>query len=165
MKISKSIAGFALLISSINVAYAIPTDSLYQISVSKPGSITPYYQAHSKVPFTKPYSDLTDEQKYVVKSKFKNLGVNDTPPYPSNGSGKLYRALLKAGVNKSQTGKLILLATIDANGEVTAIEVSESPSDYLARKASRIVRKTSFDAASCNGVNCEMSFPIEIQFN
>ena len=165
MNILKVIASLTLLSTSIGAAHAIPADSLYKMSVNKPGSLTPFYQAHSKVPFTKPFDSLNKEQQTIVKSKFKSLGVNDTPPYPTEGSLSLYRPLLKAGAMASLTGKLKVSATIGIDGQVSAVDVIKSPNDYLSKKVVRIVSNTKFDAASCDGDRCEMNFPIEIQFN
>lgn len=165
MNISKALVSLALVCATISTAHALPADSLYELTINEPGSLTPIYTAKSKISFKDSYPDLSDEQKHYVKRKFHNLGINDTPPYPSNGSGDLYRPLLKVGALNGETGKLLINATIDINGQVSAIEVIESPSDHFANKASQIINNTTFDAANCSGLNCEMNFPIEIQFN
>lgn len=166
MNISKKIlVGLALLSTSIGSAYAIPADDLYQISVRKPGNLAPFYQAHSKVPFTKSFSNLSEAQQVLVKNKFENLAANDIPPYPTHGSGKLYRPLLKVGALASLTGTLKVQATIGTDGQVRAVNIEGSPNEYLSKKITRIVSSTAFDAASCGGQSCEMNFPIEIQFN
>ena len=155
----------AIISASVTSVHALPADSLYTITINQHGSFIPFYQAKSAVDFKSSYADLSDEQKNTVRNKFDNLGITDTPPYPSNGSGDLYRPLLEIGAQRGYKGKLIMNATIDLDGKVSATEVIESPNKYFSQKAIKIVNNTKFDAGFCGQAKCVMSYPIEIRFN
>jgi len=155
----------ALLVVGVSQAHAVPSDRLYTITATEFGTLQPAYKAVSKVPFNKSYGQLNEYQKNMVRKKFDNIGLNDTPPYPVNGSGSIYQPLLKAGSRLNESGLLKIQASINTQGEVIKVEIESSPSERLTRRATRIVQRTKFDAAQCAGVNCEMQFPIELQFN
>ena len=165
MNISKTLMSAVLLSMNIATAYALPADSLYQLTITEAGSLSPIYRAESQVPFKASYDQLSESQKKLVRKKFDKLGVNDTPPYPVKGSANLYRPLFKAGARQDLSGKLLITATIDRHGIVSNVEVKQSPSAYFALSAIKLVSNTPFKAASCDGTTCEMDFPIEIQFN
>ena len=155
----------ALLLTGASQAYAVPSQKLYSITTTELGSLKPSYQAVSTVPFDRSFSELSEREQNLVRKKFINLNLNDVPPYPVKGAGSLYRPILKAGSRHNEVGLLKLKASINAQGDVTKVEIESAPSPWLARKASKIVQRTKFEAGLCDGVQCEMQFPVELAFN
>ena len=165
MKQSKiAVLTAALLLSS--TASAIPSNSLHSLKGdNRVGTNIPAVQAQSSIPFNKSFDNLSQQEQNLVRAQFDDLGVNDTPPFPSKGLQSIYKPIIKANQRYSAKGTLSLNATVDASGQITSIEVNQSPSKALSRKVERVLSSVKFDAASCDGNRCEMSFPVNIQFN
>lgn len=163
--ISLIIATAALGVSNANANINKSPSELHTLKGKAPtGTHILSVEAVSPLPFNKRYAALTNAQKEIVRSKYENLGVNDTPPFPSRGLKSIYAPVI--GVNKSlgKVGELRLIATINENGRVSNIVVQETPSKALSKRAIRSLRNASFDAASCDGAPCEMTFPMAIKF-
>ena len=159
-----SVLFLSSILAILSTAHA-STSKVYHLKGEAPvGSKIPTIEAVSPISFSKRFASLSNEEKAVFKAKYEEIGVNDTPPFPSMGLRAIYKPVIKANKELNATGSLHLTATINANGFVESVKVIESPSVELTASAERILRSTQFDPASCNGVACEMTFPIEITF-
>ncbi len=122
-------------------------------------------EASSNIPFNKSYEELSKQHQDLVKAKFNNLGIDDVPPFPSKGLKSVYKPVINAHKKFSTTGDLRIVVDVASNGVVNKVAVQDSDNDalnnYLERKLSRVA----FEPARCNGVKCDMQFPIEISFN
>jgi len=140
-------------------------DKTYKLLGDAPsGSKIPTVTATSRLPFNSSYKDMSDEQKNYFRSKYDNLGINDTPPFPRQGLRSIYKPVIEMQRSTGATGLLKMTATVGADGLVQSIEVHEAPNKHLAKRAKRTLRNTTFDAATCDGKKCVMTFPFQIKF-
>jgi hypothetical protein len=58
----------------------------------------------------------------------------------------------------------MLIATVEANGEVSSVKAIGSPSPEMTKFASTILLLTKFKPAICSGHPCRMDFPLWYEF-
>ena len=121
--------------------------------------------ASSLIPFNKSFEALSIEQQSLFKTRFDDLSSSDTPPFPKLGLHTLYRPIVEANQTIDAPGALKLMATVNTNGFVETIKVLNSPNTELTKVAKAVLLNTRFDPASCNGIACNMEFPLEINID
>ena len=117
------------------------------------------------MPFNKRFNALTTEQQDQVRAKFDALGENDTPPYPASGLQAVYKPLINANKNYGYNRPLKLTVTVDKQGDVSNVDIHSDVNSRLTAYVERSLRRTKFEPAMCNGIACEMNFPVDITFN
>ena len=156
----------ASLLVSVNLAHATASPKLYSLKgEAQAGTRIASVDATSTVPFSKRFDALTSEQQNLVRAKFDNLGANDTPPFPVAGLRAVYKPLIKANKVYGSNNALSVTATVDSSGDVSDVTVHDNSNEKLAAYIERRLKYTKFEPATCNGVACDMNFPIEISFN
>lgn len=156
----------ASIILSVNAAQASTSAQLYSLKGdARVGTRIATVGATSNIPFNKRFAALTQEQQNLVKAKFDNLGVNDTPPFPVSGLRAVYKPLLKANASYGDNSELNVTAKVTSSGYVNEVTVRGSSDSELVTYIEDSLRNTKFEPAQCNGVACDMDFPIEISFN
>jgi hypothetical protein len=164
----------AAFIFSINSAHAGSLHSPSAVNSSKVfylkgdapvGSRIPSIDATSSVPFNKGFQSLTSEQQNLVKATFDNLGNNDTPPFPTSGLGAVYKPLINANQAFGNDKGLSVTAKVNSAGYVNGVTVHNNSNVQLVNYIQRRLQNTKFEPAKCNGIACDMDFPIEISFN
>lgn len=154
-----------LLCGLQTAAHATPAPKLYTLKGDTQGSRIPSIDAKSTIPFNKRFNSLTIEQQNLVKAKFEELGANDSPPFPTRGLRAVYKTVIQANKNYGDNSPLKVTATVDKKGRVSEVVVHNNTNRELVSYIERNLQYAKFDAARCNGVACEMDFPIEISFN
>ncbi len=114
----------------------------------------------SSIPINRTYSQLTDEQKQQVHALYEQIAPGDEPPFPMDGLRPILLAIWKGHAVRAITGKLTLVADVDATGTVTKVEVLEDPDPVLSRYAASVLLLTRFKPALCNAVPCQMQYPL-----
>lgn len=164
-KLSLILVSASLLLSASNTFASADKTVYFLKGDAVTGSRLQTIEAHSNIPFNRAYDELSQKQKAQVKEKFKSLGINEVPPFPKYGLAAIYQPLIKAnkafGLNKT----IKINATITRNGSVDKIEVLNSENAKFNDYIEHALSNAKFKPASCNGVSCEMNFPIEISFN
>ena len=156
----------ASLLFSISASQATPSPKLYSLKGDAPtGTLIRSVEATSTIPFNKRFDALTSEQQNMVRAKFDNLGTHDTPPFPVSGLGAVYKTLIKANKVYGNNSALNVTAIVNSSGYVNGVTLHDNSNKELAAYIERRLRYTKFEPATCNGVACDMSFPIEISFN
>lgn len=165
-KLTALIASFSLIsLVLLTGTASANTNKLYQLKGDAPtGTLIRSVEAVSPISFTKRFAKLNEREQKLFKAKYDELGLNDTPPFPRSGLRSIYRPIVNANKKINATGSLHLSATVNANGFVESVSVLNSPDVELTAAAEEILLSTRFDAASCNGAACEMTFPFEITF-
>jgi hypothetical protein len=120
--------------------------------------------ATSRLPFDKPYADLTSEQKERVRSLYKEMGETDEPPYPIDGLGSLLDPIAQGGQALQVQGDYVGVLTVGADGTPISIHAVKWPNNKTARFIARVALLTKFKAALCNGTLCEMPYLISVHF-
>ena len=155
---------FTLAVTLI-ASTASAAQKTYELKGEAPvGSRIKPVEATSPIPFNKPYSKLTEEQKTLVNSSYDNLATGDTPPFPAKGTKAIYKPIIKGHKKSPKPGKLIVSAMVDEQGRVVDVTVHESPSERMSDLATRVFNNTRFDAASCSGRPCRMEYNFELAF-
>ena len=162
LKALVSLIGLFSIVLASNIANAT-IDKTYSLKAPPAtGTNIQTVIAKSKISFSKSFENLSAREKEIFKSQFKNLGSNDSPPFPVYGLRTIYKPIVKANQKIQAQGSLHLTANVNANGFVESISVISNPDEKLTAIAEKVLLGTKFDPASCDGVACEMSFPLEI---
>jgi len=155
----------ALLLSMATANASLGTQKYYLKGDAATGTRIQSIAATSSVPFNKRYEDLSEHHKNLIKSKFNNLGLNDVPPFPKSGLKAVYKPVLKANKKFAHNQTLRIVVDVTSNGVVDKVVVENSDNQDLNSYLQRSLSQVAFEAAKCNGVACDMQFPIEISFN
>jgi len=118
----------------------------------------------SVVPFEKRYSELTPEERALVKALYEGLGPNDEPPYPLDGLGPIYKVIAAGQQKLLGTGNLALAVEVNSEGDATSVSVLRSTDLEMARFVASVLMLQKYKPALCNGNPCTMQFPFRISF-
>lgn len=164
-KLSLAIVSLTLLLSTTTSFASINKDVYFLKGKPMTGSLIKNIDATSNIPFNESYNNLNQNQQRLVKKMFHNLGLNDTPPYPKNGLGSVYKPLIQANKKYGNNSTININASVTRHGLVDNVEILNTATPEFTRYVKHALRSTKFEPANCNGVNCEMNFPIQISFN
>jgi hypothetical protein len=119
----------------------------------------------SRLPFDKPYADLTEDQKTVVRSQYEPMLVGDEPPYPITGLGPVYKAIGAAQQRLLVEGRITLVVDVDSRGNATSVTAYGDPDPRMTKFLTRLVLLEKYKPAICQGTPCAMQFPFNINFD
>jgi hypothetical protein len=118
----------------------------------------------SAIPLNRSYSQLTDEERQLIRSQYEAMWPLDEPPFPLAGLKPIHEAIAEAQRRLLVEGKLSMMAEVDAHGAVTSVGVYQSPDPRLTEAAASVLMLTKFKPAVCHGEPCNMSFPLRVTF-
>jgi len=147
------------------VAQSAPTD--YTIREDEPHRsprILHTLLRTESVAINKRYHELSAEDRATLHSWWESVPVGDEPPFPAHGLKSIHSAMLKAQSMLSAEGDLLLIATVDSNGDVIQVKAIGSPSPEMTKFAASVIGMTKFKPAICGGKPCEMDFPFSYKF-
>jgi hypothetical protein len=116
------------------------------------------------VPFDKRYSELTVEQRRIVKSQYERMGDADEPPFPVNGLRPIYLMLASGQQELRVNGPLTIFVEVDSKGRATKVSILQSPNPAMAKFAASVLLQEKYKPALCNGIPCTMEFPFRTTF-
>jgi hypothetical protein len=119
----------------------------------------------SRLPFDKPYADLTEDQKSIVRSQYEPMLDGDEPPYPIRGLGPVYKAIGAAQQKLLVEGRITLVIDVDSQGNATSVTAYGDPDPRMTKFLTRLVLLEKYKPAICQGTPCAMQFPFKINFN
>jgi len=119
----------------------------------------------SRLPFDKPYADLTEDQKRLVRSQYEPMLDGDEPPYPIRGLGPVYKAIGTAQQKLFAEGHIILVVDVDSLGNATSVTAYGDPDPRMTKFLTRLVLLEKYKPAICQGKPCSMQFPFDINFS
>ena len=119
------------------------------------------------VPINRRYSELTDEQKEVVKSRYEAMRPTDEPPYPVDGLSPLYKAIHQLQRKVLAEGELVIFIEVDAAGKAASASVIKAlPLDPdMTLAVAQILMLTKYKPAVCSGRPCAMGYPFRVNFS
>ncbi|WP_444884368.1 energy transducer TonB [Microbulbifer sp. PSTR4-B] len=117
-----------------------------------------------RIPFDRPYSELSEKEKRIFTSEYENFQEGDEPPFPKEGLKALHWPLYKGHEISMKRGILDVIALINEDGDLEKISIYESPNKYMSDLAIAVFRETKFKPAICSGMPCTMEFPLKINF-
>lgn len=163
--IETAIALLSLALATGPVDAADTAPPRYSIKQDEPGTGTNIKReivGGSLVPTDKKYADLTREEQALVKSQYEQMGPNDEPPFPLNGLRPIYKAI-SAGQDKFLvTGTMVLLVSINSQGDATSVSVLSSPNPEMTQFAASVLMLHKYKPARCDGTPCAMQYPFRI---
>ena len=118
----------------------------------------------SRIPFDKRYSELTSEQRELLKRQYERMGNDDEPPFPVDGLGPIYKALAAAQKKLLVEGSMVLFVEVDRGGQATSVSVLRSPDPEMTRVAAAVLMLEKYKPAVCDGAPCKMQFPFRMEF-
>jgi len=121
----------------------------------------------TSVPINRRYSELTDEQKEVVKSQYEAMRPTDEPPYPIDGLTPLFKAVNQLQRKVLAEGELVIFIEVDATGNaVNASVIKALPLDPdMTLAVAQILMLTKYKPAICSGRPCAMGYPFRVTFS
>jgi len=119
------------------------------------------------VPINRRYSELTDEQKDIVKSRYEAMRPTDEPPYPIDGLTPLFKAVNQLQRKVLAQGELVIFIDVDAKGNAVSASVIKplalDPDMTLA--VAQVLMLTKYKPAICSGQPCAMGYPFRVTFS
>lgn len=118
----------------------------------------------SQIPLNRRYSALSPSERKILNELWENIPEGDEPPFPISGLKPIHAAMAKAQEALSVEGPLDLIASVNAEGEVTEVKAIGSPSPEMTKYAAAVLFNTKFKPAICAGKTCAMQFPFSFLF-
>lgn len=119
----------------------------------------------SPVPYSRTYTEMSPEHKQIVRDWYVLLDDDDEPPYPANGTKKIYEHIYEAQQVRLARGRLYMHVNIDKQGNPTSVTTYASPDPEMTRWVSAVLVTQKYKPGLCQGKPCAMSFPISIKFS
>ena len=137
----------------------------YSINGTYAGSLIPRRDIIGiSVPPDKSYSQMTPEEKQIIKSQYASMAEMDEPPYPVNGLKHVYETVRDIEKKLRVSGSLSLFVDIDSKGYATAVEVEKSPDAQMLKAVATLLVLQKYKPAICRGSPCKMQFPFRMEF-
>ena len=104
-----------------------------------------------------------------MRTAQRGLHSNPVDIDESSHPGLVELARCRSAIARAQqkllvTGKLILVASVGPDGNVTEVKAIGSPSPEMTQAAASIVAVSKFKPAICKGQPCRMEFPFRFNF-
>ena len=150
------------LVSAPIVAGCAATDPKsphYEIDTAR------YAVTASAIPINRRYHELTTEQRAIISSWYEHIALGDEPPFPADGLQPIHDAIGQAQAKALVKGEMLLLATVNAAGDVEEIKMYRSPSKSMTTFVSGVLMLTKFKPALCGGRPCRMEYPFTFTFS
>jgi hypothetical protein len=117
------------------------------------------------VPFRKRWEALSKDEQRLLRQNIPMLHEEDEPPYPVDGTAKLFRQIFQGQSHILTTGWLRMNVLVDSTGAPSTVTVFASPDPITTKAATFVVMKEKYKPALCAGIPCPMVFPFSIRFS
>lgn len=114
--------------------------------------------------YSRPYSELTAEEKAKLNADYEAMPPGDEPPYPLGGLVAYSDPLSRRAFERRAVGELKAVSTVDASGRVTGTVVHALPEGLGEDDVKRVMSRVPFKPAVCGGRTCVMDFLITMNF-
>lgn len=147
----------------LDQAPVVPSsDKEYRINPANSYYVTPLARSNG-IPFSRSYDEMSAEQKQAVREMYL-LDDNDEPPYPANGTQRLYERIVAAQQDRQARGPLFMHVHVDSSGSPTAVTTFASPDTFMTKWVANLLVKEKYKPGMCQGKPCAMRFPISVIF-
>jgi hypothetical protein len=116
------------------------------------------------VPIDKKYSELTKEEKDVVRKAYVKLGPNDEPPYPAEGMTGILRDAAKIHQATPEDGLVLMAVNVDATGHAQGVALLRPADQGVAKAFAFVLLRETYKPALCAGSPCAGEFAFEYDF-
>ncbi|MGZ8319739.1 MAG: MORN repeat-containing protein [Telluria sp.] len=100
------------------------------------------------IPFSRSYDEMSAAEKQRVRDMYV-LDDDDEPPYPANGTRRIYQRIGDAQQARLIEGELHMHVHIDSQGNPTQITTYASPDPVMTQWASRVLATEKFKPGVC----------------
>lgn len=115
----------------------------------------------SFVPPLAGWPELTTGQQNLFKSFYPALAPGDEPPYPLHGMRDMNQVIARIhGELNSYHGAVRVLVLVGSDGKAGSVAVLGKVPPDVARYVSAAIMSQPYKSAVCQGVPCEMRYPI-----
>lgn len=114
-----------------------------------------------KLPFDRTYAELSAAQKAEIRDQYNGLAASEEPPFPQGGLRAIFRLVdesLDPTTPRLSPGSLLVVAKVDARGDVQGVNVYKAPNPFIQTAVSQALLKTPFKPASRDGAPVAMDF-------
>jgi len=117
----------------------------------------------SPLPLDKAYNQLSDEERAILRSWYRDLADTDEPPYPKDGLAKLYELAMVTRRNIHGEANLIFIVIhVSADGHAHSVSMTETLTEKVKKWLSMIFMVVEYKPGYCSGKPCAMDFPIAL---
>jgi hypothetical protein len=127
-------------------------------------NIRRYAVSPSPIPINRSYAELNGAERSVLHGWWERIPDGDEPPFPMEGLRPIHEAMRQAQYSLVVTGELFLVATVEPDGQVSAVKTIGSPTAEMTKFAATLLILTKFKPALCSGRPCRMDFPLHYLF-
>ena len=133
-------------------------------TTSPVGTFIPALTATSPVSGAR-WSDLSENERRIVRGSYATLEEGDEPPYPVDGMRPLFAALAKTTyIDRSFSGLVRMQVLVGVDGKPkSAATIGKLPPE-VARFMAGNLMVIGYKPAICHGTPCEMLLPLTIRF-
>ena len=119
----------------------------------------------ANVPYDREFAELTSDQQARVRSVYNDLSAADQPPWPKGGLRVVLKDLVRqmSSFRSTDSGPIMAVARVNAQGTVDKVEVYKSPSDSITSAASKALFNTPFAPARRGGAPVAMDFLLDVE--
>lgn len=121
-------------------------------------------QSIQRVADSRPYGQLSVQERAQLHAQYERIDAGDEPPYPSAGMAAVMEPLNRAQAKVPVRGWLRLVADVDARGRVVDVKAFGTAPKAMAEFGAQVLAQVAFKPARCKGQPCRMQFPIEVDF-
>lgn len=148
----------------VDQAPAAPTsDKEYRINPANSYYLLTPMASSNGIPFSRSYDAMSAAEKQGVRDIYI-LDDDDEPPYPANGTQRLYERIVAAQQERQAQGSLYMHVHIDSSGSPTSVTTYASPDTTMTKWVSSLLVKEKYKPGVCQGKPCAMRFPISVSF-
>ncbi|QNA87355.1 hypothetical protein G4G28_00725 [Massilia sp. Dwa41.01b] len=143
-------------------------DSTPYFSTTKPGA----YPVTGPTPVDATWEALTEGQRNRVRIQYPALEQGDDPPYPRNGTRKVFEAVHKLNHSAGNAvGDLLIRIIVGADGKAKQAMVLRKPTledqedgEKLVKYIASVMMLDEYKPAMCRGAPCEMAYATYYSF-
>ncbi|CAN7217612.1 energy transducer TonB [Pseudoduganella sp. LjRoot289] len=117
-----------------------------------------------RLPYDKPYAQLSAEDKAIVRGVYERMGPDDEPPFPLRGYKTIFKALSTVQGKLQAQGELDIAVIVDPQGNGTGVKVYKSPDPEMTKVVATLMMLEKYKPALCSGQPCEQEFPLRVSF-
>ena len=115
------------------------------------------------VSFDKPYAQLSEDERAIVRSWYEGMAAEDEPPFPLHGTRGLYQVVVNVQQRLALDGDLAIFVTVGSDGKAKSVSVLSSPDKDLTNIVAAALLRETYKPARCGGQACQMEFPLRVR--
>lgn len=154
-----------MLLAACGLAQAQQTEYELKRDTPPTGSRMRIAGAKSSIPFDQPWEKLSREQQAEIMAPYESMGPGDEPPYPLNGTRKIWNAFVKASDHMHVHGHVRIIVEVNAEGKATSAQVYATPDERITKYVASVMMNERYKPARCKGQPCAQQFMFDADWS